>query len=73
VRNAFWEVTLDWLAAGLDPDSGSFVVESLVPEHAELTTWLAWLLPVGMLERNPTLKAEMEALEYPTAGKTNEK
>ncbi len=73
VRNAVWEVTLDWLAAGLDPDSGSFVVESLVPEHAELTTWLAWVLPVGMLERNPTLKAEMEALEYPTDGKTKEK
>ena len=37
VRNAVWEVALDWLAAGLDPDSGSFVVESLVPEHAATT------------------------------------
>jgi tryptophanyl-tRNA synthetase len=41
------------------------VIESGVPEHAELTTWLAWLLPVGMLERNPTLRAEMEAIENP--------
>ena len=65
VRNAVWEVTLDWLAAGLDPDGANFVIESGVPEHAELTTWLSWLLPVGMLERNPTLRAEMEAIEHP--------
>ena len=65
VRNAVWEVALDWLAVGLDPERSSFVIESGVPEHAELTTWLAWFLPVGMLERNPTLKAEMEAIKNP--------
>ena len=65
VRSAVWEVALDWLAIGLDPESASFVIESGVPEHAELTTWLAWLLPLGMLERNPTLKAEMEAIQAP--------
>ena len=65
VRNAVWEVALDWLAVGLDPEKGSFVIESMVPEHAELMTWLAWLVPVGMLERNPTLKAEMEAIDNP--------
>jgi tryptophanyl-tRNA synthetase len=65
IRRAVWEVALDWLAVGLDPERGSFVIESLVPEHAELMTWLAWLLPMGMLERNPTLKAEMEAIENP--------
>jgi tryptophanyl-tRNA synthetase len=65
VRNAVWEVALDWLAVGLDPEDGSFVIESMVPEHAELMMWLAWLIPVGMLERNPTLKAEMEAIDNP--------
>jgi tryptophanyl-tRNA synthetase len=60
VRAAVWEVALDWLAVGLDPQRSSFVIESLVPEHAELTLWLSWLLPLGMLQRNPTLKAEME-------------
>jgi tryptophanyl-tRNA synthetase len=59
VRQAVWEVALDWLSVGLDPEGSSFVIESLVPEHAELTTWLGWFLPVAMLERNPTLKAEM--------------
>jgi tryptophanyl-tRNA synthetase len=60
VRDAVWEVALDWLAVGLDPERSAFVIESLVPEHAELMVWLSWLLPLGMLQRNPTLKAEME-------------
>ncbi|MCC6382809.1 MAG: tryptophan--tRNA ligase [Dehalococcoidia bacterium] len=60
VRDAVWEVALDWLAVGLDPEESHFVIESLVPEHAELTTWLSWFLPLGMLQRNPTLKAEMD-------------
>ena len=59
VRESVWEVALDWLSVGLDPEEGNFVIESLVPEHAELTTWLSWFLPLGMLQRNPTLKAEM--------------
>jgi tryptophanyl-tRNA synthetase len=63
VRNAVWEVTLDWLAIGLDPEVCNFVIESAVPENAELTTWLSWYLPLGMLQRNPTLKAEMEDIE----------
>ncbi len=65
VRSAVWEVALDWLAVGLDPERSSFVIEGMVPEHAELMTWLAWFMPVGMLERNPTLKAEMDAIEHP--------
>ena len=73
VRNAVWEVALDWLAVGLDAESSSFVIESLVPEHAELTTWLSWLLPLGMLERNPTLRAEMAAIENPEDGQTKGK
>lgn len=68
VRDAVWEVALDWLSVGLDPEGSSFVIESLVPEHAELSTWLGWFLPVSMLERNPTLKAEMAAMENPEEG-----
>ncbi len=60
--NAF-EVALDWLAVGLDPQGSHFEIESLVPQHAELTTWLSWWVPLGMLQRNPTLKAEMAGLE----------
>ena len=45
VREAVWEVALDWLAVGLDPERSSFVIESLIPEHAELALWLSWFLP----------------------------
>lgn len=60
VRDAVWEVALDWLAVGLDPERSSFVIESLIPEHAELTLWLSWFVSIGRLRRNPTLKAEMK-------------
>ena len=63
VRESVIEVALDWLAVGLDPQRSHYVIESMVPEHAELATWLSWWVPLGMLERNPTLKAEMADLE----------
>jgi tryptophanyl-tRNA synthetase len=63
VRQSVIEVALDWLAIGLDPERNHFVIESLVPEHAELTLWLEWYTPLGRLQRNPTLKSEMESLE----------
>ncbi|MEX0786783.1 MAG: tryptophan--tRNA ligase [Dehalococcoidia bacterium] len=63
VREAVMEIALDWLALGLDPERGHYVIESLVPEHAELTTWLSWYVGMGRLQRNPTLKAEMADLE----------
>jgi tryptophanyl-tRNA synthetase len=63
VREAVWEVALDWLAVGLDPAKSHFVIESQVPENIELAGWLAWFLPLGMLQRNPTLKAEMADIE----------
>jgi tryptophanyl-tRNA synthetase len=63
VRSSVWEVALDWLAVGLDPQKSHFVIESQVPENAELTVWLSWFLPLGMLQRNPTLKAEMADIE----------
>ena len=63
VRKAVFEVALDWLAVGLDPERSHFHIESLIPEHAELTLWLSWYVPLARLQRNPTLKAEMESFE----------
>jgi tryptophanyl-tRNA synthetase len=60
VRQSVIEVAMDWLAVGLDPEGSHFIIESLVPEHAELTLWLSWATPLGWLQRNPTLKSEME-------------
>jgi tryptophanyl-tRNA synthetase len=63
VRQSVFEIATDWLAVGLDPERSHFVIESLVPEHAELTIWLSWYVGLGRLQRNPTLKAEMDELE----------
>ena len=62
VRKSVIEVGLDWLSVGLDPAEATFVVQSYVPEHAELAMLLSMLTPLGMLERNPTLKAERATL-----------
>lgn len=53
------EVVLDYLAVGLDPRLCAFVVQSLVPEIAELTIYYLNLVTLSRLERNPTVKDEM--------------
>ena len=63
IRRSVLEVGMDWLSVGLDPERSTFVVQSYVPEHAELSMLLSMLTPLGMLERNPTLKAEREQVE----------
>lgn len=70
VRASINEVALDWLAVGLDPVQSNFVVQSRVPAFAELAMLLSFITPLGMLQRNPTLKAEMENLaqEHLTVG-----
>lgn len=53
------EVALDYLAAGIDPDLSTIVVQSQVPELAELAQYLLNLVTVSRLERNPTIKEEI--------------
>ena len=57
------DVGMDWLAVGLDPGKSTYVVQSYIPEHAELAMLLSMVTPLGWLERNPTLKAEREQIE----------
>jgi tryptophanyl-tRNA synthetase len=63
IRQSVWDVALDWLSVGLDPENTSFIVQSYIPEHAELTMYFSMLWPYNRLIRNPTLKAEMAQLE----------
>ena len=62
IRDSVLQVTLDWLSVGLDPEKSSVVIQSYVPEFAELRMLLSFITPLGMLERNPTLKGELDAL-----------
>ncbi|HDR9025322.1 MULTISPECIES: tryptophan--tRNA ligase [Burkholderia] len=53
------EVALDYLAVGIDPALSTIVVQSQVPELAELSQYLLNLVTVARLERNPTIKEEI--------------
>jgi tryptophanyl-tRNA synthetase len=63
IRQSVLDVAMDWLSVGLDPENTSFVVQSYVPEHAELSMYLSMFTPLNMHQRNPTLRAEMSRLE----------
>ena len=60
VRDNVYEVVLDNLAAGLNPDQAIIFIQSLVPEIAELTVFFSNLVTLARLERNPTVKTELE-------------
>jgi len=64
VHDAVREVMLDNLAAGLDPQVVTFVLQSAVPEIAELATYYANLVTLARLQRNPTVKEEMKQKGY---------
>lgn len=59
IRRDTIEIARDQLAAGLDPERVTFVVQSAIPAIAELTFLLAMLIPFARVMRNPTLKAEI--------------
>jgi tryptophanyl-tRNA synthetase len=60
VRRNVLEVALDYLAVGIDPTAATIVVQSGVPELAELTVYYLNLVTVARLGRNPTVKEEMQ-------------
>ena len=61
VPNAY-DMAADWIAAGLDPERSTLFVQSLVPEHAELSLLLSMTVPTPWLERVPTYKEQIEQL-----------
>lgn len=58
-----WEMVIDWLAAGVDPDKASCFVQSCVPEHAELHLLLSMITPLGWLERVPSFKDQQAKIK----------
>ncbi len=63
IESSVYEMVIDWLAAGLDPDKVTLFIQSRLPEHAELFTLLAMGTPLSWLERMPTYKDQMEKLK----------
>ncbi|MFA5139583.1 MAG: tryptophan--tRNA ligase [Elusimicrobiota bacterium] len=66
------EMVLDWLAAGLDPESCVIFQQSRVPEHAELALLLSMITPISWLENNPTYKEQLQDLAKTKLGKALE-
>ena len=63
IEKNVYEMVIDWLAAGLDPNACTLFLQSRIPEHAELFTLLAMGTPLGWLERVPTYKDQQEKLK----------
>ena len=59
VRKNVREVMLDYLSVGIDPEKTTIVIQSMVPEIAELTVFYSNLVTIARLERNPTVKTEI--------------
>ena len=62
LRQNTYDVALDWLGAGLDPETCVLFVQSHVPQHAELHLLFSMITPLGWLERVPTYKEQQENL-----------
>ncbi len=60
IRESTLEIVKDWLACGIDPERSTFVLQTEIPAIAELSWFLAMLLPFNRVMRNPTLKHELE-------------
>lgn len=62
IEQATWDMIIDWLAAGVDPNQSTLFIQSKVPEHAELHLLMSMMTPLGWLERVPTYKDQQEKL-----------
>jgi tryptophanyl-tRNA synthetase len=60
---SIWDMVIDWLAAGVDSESATLFIQSMVPEHAELHLLLSMITPLGWLERVPSYKDQQEKLK----------
>ena len=63
IEKTVYDMVIDWIAAGLDPEKSTIFIQSRLPEHAELFTLLAMGTPLAWLERMPTYKDQIEKLK----------
>ena len=67
VRQNVIEVALDYLAAGLDPAKSTIFIQSQIPELYELSFYFMDLVTVSRLQRNPTVKTEIQMRNFETS------
>ena len=64
VRQNIVEVALDYLSCGIDPTKSNIFIQSMIPELTELTFYYMNLVTVARLQRNPTVKAEIQMRNF---------
>jgi len=64
VRQNIVEVALDYMSCGLDPEKSTIFIQSMVPELTELSFYYMNLVTVSRLQRNPTVKAEIQMRNF---------
>ena len=64
VRQNIIQVALDYLACGIDPEKSTIFIQSMVPELTELTFYYMNLVTVSRVQRNPTVKAEIQMRNF---------
>ena len=64
VRQNIMQVALDYLACGLDPEKSCIFIQSMVPELTELSFYYMNLVTVSRVQRNPTVKAEIQQRNF---------
>lgn len=67
VRQNVIEVALDYLAVGLDPNKSTIFIQSQIPELCELSFYFMDLVTVSRLQRNPTVKTEIQMRNFETS------
>ena len=67
VRQNVIEVALDYLSVGLDPDKSTIFIQSQIPELCELSFYYMDLVTVSRLQRNPTVKTEIQMRNFETS------
>ena len=64
VRDNIIQVALDYLSCGLDPEKSTIFIQSMVPELTELSFYYMNLVTVSRLQRNPTVKSEIQMRNF---------
>ena len=60
VRKNVYELTIDLLSVGINPNKSTIFIQSQIPEIAELTVYYSNLVTIARLYRNPTIKTEIK-------------
>ena len=67
VRQNIMQVALDYLACGIDPEKSTIFIQSMVPQLTELSFYYQNLVTVSRLQRNPTVKTEIQMRNFETS------